>query len=147
MAGQCEHVRADGQRCKARAIRGERFCFFHSPGKAREAGRKGGSRSKKPAIVIAASPDALPLNTVADVSALLASTINQLRAAPVDVKAANAIGYLASVLLRALEGSDLLKRIEALEAERDRDGKSEATGDKPGIAPETPGPDPRSHPA
>jgi hypothetical protein len=53
------------------------------------------------------------LKSVGDVVNLLGTTINQVRKGILDVKAANAVGYLGSVLLRAIEGDELARQIEA----------------------------------
>jgi len=54
--------------------------------------------------------------TVADVTAALAVEINRVRASKVDALArARCVGYLAGVLLKALETGDLAERIEKLE--------------------------------
>ena len=62
-------------------------------------------------------PDAedLTLAQIADVTTLLGRTINDVRQGKVDVKVANAVGYLAGVLLKSLEGGDVEQRLAALE--------------------------------
>jgi hypothetical protein len=57
----------------------------------------------------------IEVRDVAGVVALLADSINRVRKAGLDPKIANAIGYLASVLLRALSESELERRIAELE--------------------------------
>ena len=57
-----------------------------------------------------------PLATPKDVSDLLAQSINQLRRGELDPKVANAVGYLSTVLLRALEQGPLEERMAKLEA-------------------------------
>jgi hypothetical protein len=64
-------------------------------------------------VVPADVPD-LPLRVVADVTALLGKTINEVRRGQLDPKAANCIGVLAGVLLRAFQ-----------------DGREDAEPDKP----------------
>jgi hypothetical protein len=116
---QCGQVKADGGRCRAHARPGRRFCLFHDPqmAQARRAGRKAGgvSRSRPAAVLPAGTPD-LPLRTAADVIALLGLTINQVRRGELDVRVANALGFLCTVLLKAVQGGDLAARIEMLEA-------------------------------
>jgi hypothetical protein len=51
-----------------------------------------------------------------DVSALLGDSINRLRRGELDPKVANAMGYLSSVLLRALEQGSLEERMAKLES-------------------------------
>ena len=52
----------------------------------------------------------LPVRNAADVTALLGTTINEVRQGKLDPKVANAIGFLAGVLLRALETSDIAEQ-------------------------------------
>ena len=59
---------------------------------------------------------AVKLQSSWDVSRLLARTINQLLREEIPEQRAAKIGYLSNILLRALEQSDLEKRVETLEA-------------------------------
>jgi hypothetical protein len=117
-ASQCEHVRPDGRRCRARARAHSRYCFAHDPDLAarRAAGRRAGGRkrSQKAAVLPAGTPDA-PLGSIGQVCELLATSINQVRRGQLDTKVANAVGYLASVLVKALSESDMEARINRLE--------------------------------
>jgi hypothetical protein len=64
------------------------------------------------------SPDSSieALKSVGDVSGLLEETINRVRQGPFDLRAANAIGFLASVLLRSLEQGPVEDRLSKIEA-------------------------------
>jgi hypothetical protein len=44
-----------------------------------------------------------PLKSIGEVSELLEETINRVRQGPFDLRAANAIGFLAGILLKALD--------------------------------------------
>lgn len=63
---------------------------------------------------------AVKLKSSWDVSRLLAKTINQLLRGEITEQRAGKVGYLANVLLRALEASDLEKRVEHLERRLDQ---------------------------
>jgi hypothetical protein len=54
------------------------------------------------------------VRNAADVTTLLATTINEVRQGKLDPKIANAVGYLAGVLLRALEIGDLAEPLASL---------------------------------
>ena len=56
------------------------------------------------------------LKSIGDVSELLEETINRVRRGPFDLRAANAIGFLASTLLKALDQrlEDRLAHLEAV---------------------------------
>ena len=58
---------------------------------------------------------AVRLKSTYDVSRLLSKTINQVLRDEMSGEKAGKIGYLANILMRALEQSDLEKRIESLE--------------------------------
>jgi len=115
---QCEHKLNSGKRCLARARKEDRFCFFHSPDVVQErlkARKSGGiARSKKAAVL----PDApeRPLRNCLEVCELLGEAINQVRRGELEPRVANAVGYLAGLLLKALEQGRLEERLAHLEA-------------------------------
>jgi hypothetical protein len=111
---QCERLKADGERCKGRALPGGTLCAFHTPDAA-DNRRKGGKARSKPAAVLGVGTPDVRLRDLGDVARLLGRTINDVRKGIVDVKVANAVGYLCSVLLRGLESADLAGRVAALE--------------------------------
>jgi hypothetical protein len=55
------------------------------------------------------------LKTMEDVRRYLANLINRTEAGEVEASTAGKLGYLASILTRVIEGSDMEKRVEALE--------------------------------
>ena len=118
MTRQCEHRLPTGKRCRAHARTNDRFCFFHSAatladrGRARRAG--GVARSRGAAVLPKDTQD-LPLVGTRDICALLAESINQVRRGQLDPRVANAVGYLASILLGALQQGPLEERMERLE--------------------------------
>jgi len=58
---------------------------------------------------------AVKLKSTYDVSRLLSKTINQVLRDEMSGEKAGKIGYLSNILIRALEQSQLEKRIESLE--------------------------------
>lgn len=116
MAGQrCSNVHSSGKACGGFAVAGSAYCFAHDPASAeqRHAARRRGGRAGRGATV----PESdVPVRSLADVVALVETTINDVRAGRVDVKIANAIGVLANVGIRAIERSDLEARLDALES-------------------------------
>ena len=81
-----------------------------------------GSKHRRGATTPSPSRDAgglahRPLKSIGEVSELLEETINRVREGPFDLRAANAIGFLASTLLKALD-QRLEARIAHLEAVR-----------------------------
>jgi len=50
------------------------------------------------------------------VTSLLSETINLVRSGALDPRTSNAVGYLAAVMLKALQQGDIEARLQALEA-------------------------------
>jgi len=118
---RCKKTKRDGKRCGARALTGNKFCALHAePGKAAELGSRGGRRR---AVSNDAENDPLPPGelpqTAEGVRDLLAEAISQVRRRKLDTKVGNALAYVASSLLRAIELSDLESRLRALEERND----------------------------
>jgi hypothetical protein len=116
LPARCRTTKADGTPCRG-AARPSGFCVFHDPGLAgqrAEGRRRGGRQRSRPAAVLAAAPD-LPLQTICDVQALLGQTINETRQGKLDPNVANAIGYLCSVFLKAVEAGALPEEDAALQ--------------------------------
>jgi hypothetical protein len=119
MAKKCEFRKKNGELCGADAQTGKNLCVFHDPARAddghraRQAG--GVHRSHSAAVLPSDTPDH-PLGDTNQVSVLLADSINRLRRGQLDPRVANSMGYLASVLLKALDQrlEDRLAHLEAV---------------------------------
>ena len=111
----CQHVKTDGQPCRAQAVAGSTLCFFHDPEKVseRDAARRAGGRGRQPADPVSRPP--VSLKTCADVRALLAETINRVRRGELEPKTANTIGYLSSVLIKAVELQEIENDLDMIE--------------------------------
>ena len=57
-----------------------------------------------------------PLRSTTDVSTLLSESINQVRRGQLEPRVANAVGYLASILLNALDQGLVEERLSRVEA-------------------------------
>ena len=110
MPKQCSSKNRQGKRCRAWAVAGRDKCHLHSePGKAAQLGMKGGHRRK---LLPAAEPGTLtPPETAVDVRILLAKSIVDVLTGKLDPRLANAAGYLGTAFLRALEVSDIERRL------------------------------------
>jgi hypothetical protein len=116
MSKKCRYKKGN-KHCKNYALTGDDFCFFHSPKKAKEraeAQRKGGKKALAEKKRILKESD-IEIKNTSDVVKLLNETINQVRTGGIEVKIANAVGYLSGICLKALEQGDIEKRLEALE--------------------------------
>ncbi|MBT5016814.1 hypothetical protein HN748_01225 [Candidatus Peregrinibacteria bacterium] len=114
---QCTYTKLNKKRCKAQAMAGEEYCFFHKPGsgdsqKRQEAQSRGG-QTKLVRIQNPLSP--IDLKEVNDVVLLLEDTINRVRSGELDVKIGNCIGVLSGQLIKAIEVSSIANRVEIIE--------------------------------
>jgi hypothetical protein len=117
---QCEAQTQAGTRCRGQALTGSAYCFAHDTAQAEaraEARRRGGRAAIRGATVLPEDTPDLPLASVADVTALLGQSINEVRKGKIDPRVANAVGYLGNILLRALEGGELARQLEELRRE------------------------------
>jgi len=112
----CKARKWDESRCQAAALPGSDFCFFHDPSQAaarREAQALRG-RQNRMKILDADAPE-VKVKHCRDVVAFMSETINQVRKGVIDPRVANAVGYLANILIKAMEQGQLESRIETLE--------------------------------
>jgi hypothetical protein len=106
---RCQFISKIGSRCHADPQTGKDWCFMHDPEqkkKQAEARRQGGevrSRQMEPELTLPPNLPAVRLERASDVYDLLAQHVDHLRGRRIDVRVAQAIAYLASLLLRALK--------------------------------------------
>lgn len=121
----CKATTKNGKPCQAQAQAGKDFCFVHDPTKAeavKAAQSRGGSslavldpKDYKPWRGTAGDTTVLRTPTVQEVVTLLADTVDEVKTGKIDPKIANAVGYLAGVILRALQYEALEDRLAAIE--------------------------------
>jgi hypothetical protein len=103
---RCQSICKSGKRCRAPAMAGRTTCCFHAEDQKANGDRarsKGGKNSHPPRILPTPETPEVPLETLQDVSKLLATVINDVRRGQLDVKIGNAISTLAAQLMHALE--------------------------------------------
>lgn len=103
----CTGMKADGTSCRAAALPGSQFCFFHDPAKAaarRKAQSRGGLANRM--ATLPADAPAVKVEDSADVVKLLGETINQVRRGAIDPRVGNAVGYLTNIVLTATRQRD-----------------------------------------
>jgi hypothetical protein len=110
----CKAKAKAGGPCAAPAIKGGLFCAIHSdPERAAQLGRKGGMGNRH---VYQNHPmEVAAPQTATDVKNLLAEAMAAIRAGKMDPKLGTTLGYLGTSLLKAIETSDIEKRLEKLE--------------------------------
>ncbi len=117
---RCQHISKIGARCQADPQTGKAYCFFHDPDqkkKQAEARRQGGearTRDTEPEITLPPKLPAMSLQKASDVFELLSQTVDHFRRGEMDFRAAKAIAYLASLLLRALKANSQPSAAEIL---------------------------------
>jgi hypothetical protein len=112
---RCKARTKAGDPCQAPAVEGG-LCFCHGhPERLAELGRQGGRKNRRWKVDEGDLPHRA-LKSVAQVSELLEETINRVRRGPFDLRAANAIGFLAGILLKAIDSGRIEDRLAHLEA-------------------------------
>ena len=98
---RCKARTKAGDPCHAPAVEGD-LCFCHAhPERLADLGRQGGLRNRRWRVEI----DGLQsrsLKSIDEVCELLEETINRVRQGPFDLRAANTIGLLSGIHLKAL---------------------------------------------
>ncbi len=106
---RCQFISKIGSRCHADPQIGKEYCFFHDPeqkkkqAEARKQGGEARSRQTSPELTLPPDLPAVPLQKAGDVFELMAETVHHLQCRTMDVRAAQALAYLSSLLLRALK--------------------------------------------
>lgn len=115
---KCSYQKSDDKQCGANAMNSSSFCFAHDPmmkPKHLEATKKGGEATHNRDYV---QLDPIPVEDASSALYLITDTINRIRTArpdgTMDLKTANAVGFLAGKLLECkkqlLLEEDLLKK-------------------------------------
>ena len=111
---QCAFIKANGERCQARKLAGEEFCYFHSPqvvverADARRRGglRRHGDKGQTGSYVIKSSKDVLNI---------LEDAINGARALENTQGRGKTLGYLCQIILKGFEVTEIENRLLTLE--------------------------------
>lgn len=125
LMAKCKGKTKAGQPCGAEAQTGADFCFFHDPTQAQarhESKVKGGQTGKlatlatvKPWRGVEGEVEVMKNPSTADLVNLLADSIDDVRTGAIDPKVANAVGYLAGVMVKILQYEALDERLAAIE--------------------------------
>lgn len=113
---KCQFTKQNGEKCQADAMKDSQYCYLHNPDIPEEEKKQNQAKGGKGNLVKINKP--LPpvrINTPYDVVTFLTETINQVRSGELDVRVANALAYLAGHLIKALEVSEVDKRVSTIE--------------------------------
>ena len=115
MSSTCSATTNAGESCRAVALTNG-LCALHAdPRRAAELGRKSGRARRSRYSDEQPQPEMIPLQTAQEVRIALGQFISDVRAHRLDPKVASTLGYLASVLLKSIEVSELGEQLVALE--------------------------------
>ena len=104
-----------GERCRAIAVK-DGLCTLHAdPALAAEMGRKSGKARRSKGWSEPQQAELAPPQTADEVRTALGQFISDVHARRLDPKVASTLGYLANVLLKSIEVSDVEGRLAALE--------------------------------
>ena len=107
----CKATTNAGERCRAVAVK-DGLCALHAdPKRAAEMGRKSGKARRSRESREQPQPELTPPRTAQEVRVALGQFISDVRAQRLDSKVASTLGYLANVLLKSIEVSDVDPRI------------------------------------
>jgi len=115
---RCKATTRSGEPCKAYALEGSEFCFWHDPERKAErhaARAKGGQARHGRTVKPPNGRDPVTVESAADVLPILERAINDVLALENSISRARAIGYLAGQVVKAFEVTELEQRVEALE--------------------------------
>lgn len=116
MDKQCEYIKKDGTRCGGYAVTDSDLCINHDP-EMKEikmaAVKKGGSAETYQTLGLQLPP--IEVVTASDVVPVIIQLINELRNGEIPSRIATTVGYLLGIALKALEVSDVERRIETFE--------------------------------
>jgi hypothetical protein len=112
---QCQFIKNDSSKCTSFAMKGSDFCYRHNPDISDDdklnASSKGGKKSAKPEFIETPLPE-MKLEKMGDVVTLLADTINNVRAGKISTKSGSTIGYLAFIMMMAMDKANCEKQLE-----------------------------------
>ncbi|MGA2668530.1 MAG: hypothetical protein ABSF32_06380 [Ignavibacteria bacterium] len=113
---KCKHIKSNGESCGGFTPEGSQFCWRHdpkiSPHEKKAASAKGG-KNKGPGI--SETGTELIIASTKDVSGLLVDTIGNMRKGVFSPRLGSAIGYLAYILVRTYELTEVENRLLELE--------------------------------
>jgi Family of unknown function (DUF5763) len=116
MNARCKAKKKSGERCRAIAIESG-LCALHAdPARAAELGRRSGRARRRVQRSGQAEPELRPPRTAEQVRDVLGQAMSEVRARRLEPKIASTMGYLASVMLKSIETSDIAERVAALES-------------------------------
>jgi len=126
---RCKAIAKSGKPCQAAATAGG-LCFFHAnPKKASELGRIGGQSNRHAAETFDAVPK---LETPTDVRNAVSQLFADVRAGKLPARVAASLAPLLGLQLRAIETTDVKRRLAKLEQEAAANNNPDGSPDTAG---------------
>jgi hypothetical protein len=111
---KCEHIKSDGNRCKARPLKGSGLCFRHDP-EQREAGHAASQRGGLNRRLQGVYGRAVVLKEPKDIQRLLGQVINAIWTGQAPAQLGSSMGFLSRCWLDAYDVAEVDKRIAEIE--------------------------------
>jgi hypothetical protein len=111
----CVYKKKNGDACGSKAMKQSEYCFFHNPDTDADRKVAQSNGGKGNAVVVKQPLPPVEIRDVVDVVKLLEDTVNRVRAGEIDVRVGNCIGVLSGHLIKALEVSSVVNRVEIIE--------------------------------
>jgi hypothetical protein len=113
---KCQFIKENGKQCMANAMVGSNFCFLHNPEISQDNKRQAQIKGGKANIIrINQILDPIEIKQPNDVVILLEDVINRVRSGELDVRVANTLAYVSGQILKALEVSEVNKKVATIE--------------------------------
>ena len=112
----CIHIKSNGENCKNKSLKDEKFCYWHSktiPEDAKQDSRSKGGKSK--VIKVSGDFPEFELNTIEDILKLNSVMINKVIKNEADLRVCTGIGYLLNLQIKCIELNTIEKRIDEME--------------------------------
>ena len=115
---KCTATASSGGQCKANALKGDEYCFWHSPSQGHErakARKKGGERRRTPHV---GDPFTLPetFETIATANKILDYTLAEVLPMENSISRARVLLSIHESYIKVIEVGELEKRLTDLEA-------------------------------
>ena len=115
MNNKCIFIKEDGQQCEGFAISGSEYCLSHDPYSKdirTERAKSGGKSNSSQFVNDPLEP--INLKSASDISKALEKTINEVRTGKISIKAANTLGYLLGIALKAYQVTELDTKLDSI---------------------------------
>lgn len=113
---KCKYLKENNEQCQANSMVNSDYCYLHNPNITKEEKQlvqsQGGKANN---IKIDEELPEIEIKSTNDVVKLLEDTVNRVRKGQIDIRIANTLAYIAGHLIKALEISDVGKRLERFE--------------------------------